>query len=156
MPNHADIHKFFENNLPGYQRKDDLKTMRFFLEQTGLSTKKPIKEFLANFKYLNEWICFEWLGEDEIKTKPPPKDYVNHVPQHNKKKKKMIHHDKLTDQSLMPYGKYQGQKLANVPPDYLIWLFENDKCSESVKAYVKENKSFLELELKQNRKNQNR
>lgn len=62
----------------------------------------------------------------------------------------------FTDQSLMPWGKYKGHKMANVPPDYLLWLLENDKCGGRVKEYIEKNKSFLILESKQNRKQQNR
>lgn len=63
---------------------------------------------------------------------------------------------KLTDTSLMPWGKWKGHKMANVPPEYLIWLLDNEKCSGQVKAYIEENKSFLELEIKQNRKQEKR
>lgn len=45
---------------------------------------------------------------------------------------------KLTDESLMPYGQHEGTEMINVPADYLIYLYENDKCSPEVKAYVKE------------------
>lgn len=64
----------------------------------------------------------------------------------------MLHTNPLTDQDLMPYGKYKGHKMANVSPDYLLWLYENDRCSEAVKKYVEDNKPFLELESKQNKK----
>lgn len=63
---------------------------------------------------------------------------------------------KLTDTSSMPWGKYKGSKMANVPPDYLLWLLENDKCSGQVKEYIVTNKSFLELEAKTNKKMLNR
>lgn len=63
---------------------------------------------------------------------------------------------KFSDQSLMPWGKYKNFKMANVPSDYLLWLLENDKCGGAVKKYIEDNKSFLELESKQNRKQQNR
>lgn len=48
--------------------------------------------------------------------------------------------DKLTDESIMPgAGKHAGKKMANVPADYLIWVYENNKCSQQVREYVKEN-----------------
>jgi uncharacterized protein (DUF3820 family) len=53
----------------------------------------------------------------------------------------------LTDSSIMPFGKHKGVKMANVPASYLLWLLENDKCSESVKEYIIENKLALELEV---------
>lgn len=58
----------------------------------------------------------------------------------------------LKDDSLMPYGKYKGEKMANVPPDYLIWLYDNEKCSDSVREYVKENHDALTEEIARQKK----
>lgn len=55
---------------------------------------------------------------------------------------------KLTDSSLMPYGKYKGDKMINVPAFYLLWLFENNKCGKDVADYVKENLDVLKHETK--------
>lgn len=30
----------------------------------------------------------------------------------------------MTDISLMPFGKHKGEKMANVPPEYLLWLYD--------------------------------
>ena len=46
---------------------------------------------------------------------------------------------KLTDTSAMPYGKYKGHRMQDVPADYLLWLRDNGKCSESVAQYVEDN-----------------
>lgn len=86
MPDINDIHRFFEGNLPEYQRKDNLEVMRFFLRQIGLTGKKPIKSFLRNFHELKEFVVFDWLGQDEINdNKPQP---VTHIPKEKKRKKK--------------------------------------------------------------------
>ena len=60
----------------------------------------------------------------------------------------------MTDESTMPYGKHKGQRMANVPSDYLIWLFENNKCTPEVAKYIAENLDVLkaEIELKQKSK----
>ena len=58
----------------------------------------------------------------------------------------------ITDQSKMPWGKYQGEKMANVPADYLLWLLRENKCSGDVKNYILENKWNLEEEIKNNKK----
>lgn len=34
----------------------------------------------------------------------------------------------MNDESIMPFGKHKGEKLANVPADYLLWLYDNYKC----------------------------
>jgi len=54
---------------------------------------------------------------------------------------------KLTDESLMPYGKHKGEKMANVPPEYLIWLYDNEKCSRDVSLYIKDNLDVLRSEI---------
>ena len=53
----------------------------------------------------------------------------------------------LTDESSMPWGKHQGVPMADVPADYLIWLWDNNKCSGAVKAYIKENLEVLKQEV---------
>jgi uncharacterized protein (DUF3820 family) len=55
---------------------------------------------------------------------------------------------KLTDESLMPFGKYKGDKMTNVPASYLIWLYDNGKCSSDVSEYIKENLDVLNEEIK--------
>lgn len=60
----------------------------------------------------------------------------------------------LTDTSLMPYGKFKGEKMQNVPYWHLLWLYENDKASKDVKTYIEDNKDVLESERK--RANQNK
>ena len=54
---------------------------------------------------------------------------------------------KMNDNSLMPFGKYQGEKMANIPASYLLWLFENDKCYGEVKEYIKANLDVLKAEI---------
>jgi len=54
----------------------------------------------------------------------------------------------LTDNSIMPFGKYKGQVLANIPASYLIWIFENNKCTPDVAKYINENLDVLKEEIK--------
>ena len=47
-----------------------------------------------------------------------------------------------TDDSLMPFGKYKGQKLANVPDSYLIWLHNNTdfkRLDSGLMMYIQDN-----------------
>lgn len=57
----------------------------------------------------------------------------------------------MEDTSLMPFGKYKGVKMANVPPDYLLWLYDNSKVYGDVKEYIKDNLDVLKAEIR-NRK----
>lgn len=54
----------------------------------------------------------------------------------------------LTDKDLMPFGKHKGVAMANVPADYLLWLYENNKCSGEVKAYIIDNMDVINSEIK--------
>ena len=54
----------------------------------------------------------------------------------------------LSDSDPMPMGKkYKDVAMADVPADYLIWLYENDKCTPMVKAYIEYNMQALKIEL---------
>lgn len=53
----------------------------------------------------------------------------------------------MTDEDIMTFGVHKGKKLANVPDDYLLWLYDMDKCYGALKAYIQDN---LEV-LRQNR-----
>lgn len=59
----------------------------------------------------------------------------------------------LTDQDIMPYGKHKGKEMANVPAAYLLWLYENDKCTDEVRVYISENIEVLKMEIDKNRSN---
>lgn len=58
----------------------------------------------------------------------------------------------MTDESLMPWGKHKGEKLINIPAEYLIWLLENNKCGGDVREYIIDNKEVLETEIKRGKK----
>lgn len=58
----------------------------------------------------------------------------------------------MTDESIMPFGKFKGMKMANIDASYLIWLFENGKCYGEVKAYITQNISVLKEEVKRQKK----
>jgi len=54
----------------------------------------------------------------------------------------------LNDKSLMPFGKYKGKAMANVPADYLLWLYDNGLKNGDVKAYIIDNMEVLQSETK--------
>lgn len=55
---------------------------------------------------------------------------------------------RLYDSSLMPFGKYKGTKLANVPASYMLFIYENYQLHENLKEYIKKNKDVLLAEVK--------
>lgn len=55
-----------------------------------------------------------------------------------------------TDNSQMPWGKYQGKRLIDIPADYFIFLSGQkgwDKTSP-MGVYIESNKQVLELQSK--------
>jgi uncharacterized protein (DUF3820 family) len=55
----------------------------------------------------------------------------------------------MTDQDVMPFGKHKGLRMANVPPEYLIWLYESNLKEGPVRTYIHENWDVLKEEVKQ-------
>ena len=53
----------------------------------------------------------------------------------------------MTDESLMPIGKYKGEKMANVPSEYLLWLYENGNIYGELKQYIKDNLDVIKSEI---------
>lgn len=56
----------------------------------------------------------------------------------------------LDDDSIMPWGKFKGTKMGNIPAEYLLWLYENDKCDEPVREYIEDNLDVIRIEIKRN------
>jgi uncharacterized protein (DUF3820 family) len=54
----------------------------------------------------------------------------------------------LTDQSLMPFGAFKGQKLANVPAWYLLKIKDEHYVFANLKKYIEDNLKVLEAEKK--------
>lgn len=59
---------------------------------------------------------------------------------------------KYTDKTLMPFGKYKGTALGNVPASYLLWLRENATLSEPMKQYLEDNLAALQKEVRHSRR----
>lgn len=63
----------------------------------------------------------------------------------------------LKDDSIMPWGKHQGKKMANVPSSYLLWLYEEGKLKDKeVKAYVEDNLVVIRQQVKSEQLKNNR
>lgn len=55
----------------------------------------------------------------------------------------------MNDNSLMRFGKYKGEKLANVPAEYLMWLYNGNISRGELRDYIRANQHVLEHEIKQ-------
>lgn len=54
----------------------------------------------------------------------------------------------MNDNSIMPFGKHKGKKLANVPAQYLLWLYNQQEfvISSNLKDYISDNLEVLQQE----------
>lgn len=52
----------------------------------------------------------------------------------------------LTDNSLMPWGKYKNLPMVKVPADYLLFMYDQNKCSKDVKDYIEDSFDILKKE----------
>lgn len=54
----------------------------------------------------------------------------------------------FTDKTPMPFGKYKGIPLGNVPASYLLWLYDESSkdAFPTLRKYLEANKRALELE----------
>ena len=50
-----------------------------------------------------------------------------------------------TDETVMPWGAHEGKKLSDVPPSYLLWLYEQPWIREwpGLYAYLKDHEDLL-------------
>jgi hypothetical protein len=62
----------------------------------------------------------------------------------------------MTDNDQMPFGKYAGIKMANVPASYLMWLWDNHIVSvqerNRVYWYIHDNIEVIRGEFRRERK----
>jgi uncharacterized protein (DUF3820 family) len=54
----------------------------------------------------------------------------------------------LDDMSPMPFGKFKGKKMKDVPVDYLHWLWHEGCRHSGVKSYIERNLDALKMENK--------
>jgi len=58
----------------------------------------------------------------------------------------------MTDSDIMPWGMHKGKKMEEVPDDYFLYLWENDKCSGQVKLYIKNNLDAIKANVNRKKK----
>jgi uncharacterized protein (DUF3820 family) len=58
----------------------------------------------------------------------------------------------MNDESIMPYGKHQGEKLANVPADYFIFMYDAGYLRGGLKKYAEDNMDVFLMETKKKEK----
>lgn len=59
----------------------------------------------------------------------------------------------MSDTDIMPYGRHKGIKMANVPAEYLMALYETKRCKGKVKEYIEDNLYVLQMEIADKKNN---
>jgi uncharacterized protein (DUF3820 family) len=57
----------------------------------------------------------------------------------------------LGDDDSMPSGRYKGTLMKDVPAKYLMYIYENDMCSDRVKEYIESNLDVIKQQVKADR-----
>ena len=52
----------------------------------------------------------------------------------------------MTDKSTMPFGKYKGKMLIEIPGKYLIYLLDQNIARGDLKEYIENNRPVLAKE----------
>lgn len=89
-------------------------------------------------KQFREELAKQFLQAGKAKPAPGGKQIAPNVTDHSV----------LTDASLMPYGKHKGTPMEQVPASYLLWLYDNNRTTDQVRAYIVDNRAVLEKEMK--------
>jgi uncharacterized protein (DUF3820 family) len=53
----------------------------------------------------------------------------------------------MDDFDLMPFGKYKGYELGDVPAEYLLHILKSGEATGQLKEYIEDVKDILELEM---------
>jgi uncharacterized protein (DUF3820 family) len=53
----------------------------------------------------------------------------------------------MDDYDLMPFGKYKGYELGDVPAEYLLDILKNGEAKGELKEYIESAKEILEVEV---------
>jgi uncharacterized protein (DUF3820 family) len=59
---------------------------------------------------------------------------------------------KLTDKDPMPFGQHKGTAMADVPDAYLLWLWNENKCNNEVREYIKDNLDAIKANVHRSKK----
>jgi uncharacterized protein (DUF3820 family) len=57
----------------------------------------------------------------------------------------------MDDKGIMPFGMHKGKALANVPADYLLFLYNENKLYGALKQYVESVMDVLKADVKRSK-----
>jgi uncharacterized protein (DUF3820 family) len=53
----------------------------------------------------------------------------------------------MGDYDLMPFGKYEGLELGDIPAEYLLEILRSGEAQGELKQYIEDVKEILEVEV---------
>ena len=53
----------------------------------------------------------------------------------------------MGDYDLMPFGKYEGWELGDIPAEYLLEILRSGEAQGELKEYIQDVKEILEVEV---------
>ena len=62
--------------------------------------------------------------------------------------------DEINDNYVMPFGRHNGKKIANVPAEDLMWMYEQDwleKKWPNIHKYIEDSMDAIKHEIRQNK-----
>lgn len=57
---------------------------------------------------------------------------------------------------VMRWGLFKGKIIANVPPDYLLWIYQENKAHGAVREYIKLNLAAIRTQISRQKQLANR
>lgn len=61
----------------------------------------------------------------------------------------------MTDESLMPFGKYKGKKMAEIPDYYLLYMWDNFNLRDPLRQYIAENLEVIKVNIQRSQEKKN-
>jgi hypothetical protein len=62
----------------------------------------------------------------------------------------------MTDESPMPFGKYKGKKMSEVPDYYLLWVWDNiQDLRDPLKSYIANNLEAIRVNIQRSQEKKN-
>lgn len=94
-----------------------------------------------------------WTTLDDVKSMQSFIDYLNTSGALNALSQneydKMHKADRITDSGLMPFGKFAGKHMIDIPGTYLIYIFDRGWVTHAgVKKYIIDNMDALKKEVR--------
>lgn len=84
----------------------------------------PLDIKFATIGIYGGFVCAICTFKEAVKD-PTPEQIADHLRKKEMELKEREEAAMMKEDEVMPFGKHQGKKLANVPASYLVWFYES-------------------------------